>query len=388
MGLGSYHQSVQLFDHALKLDPRAVMDMRAKGCQKQTMLPFKLVCSRDFYLPIENHFFPWEKYPLICNQLLETGIAGAGDFVEPKSAPDEDILLVHTRDYVTKLRTGTLSSTEEMQLEIPYSEELVEAFWLCAGGTTVAADWALRDGAAINIGGGFHHAFPDHGEGFCVINDVAIAIRRMQGDGRIKTALIVDCDVHQGNGNAFIFGTVRMPANALPTSHLPYIRESPAHDVFTISIHQENNYPAWKPFSSVDVNLPDGIGDDRYLASLDDVLRSGFQRFHPDLMCYIAGADPYSEDQLGGLALTIEGLKRRDELVFNTAKAHGIPVMVTLGGGYAFNVLDTVTIHCNTVVAAKHVFSSVGCSSPLDMRVNAQQPYRLMPPEPLASGTN
>ena len=323
------------------------------------MLPFKIVCGHDFYLPIGSHVFPWQKYRLIYSRLLETRMADPDDFIEPRSAADEDVLLVHSLEYVTKLHTGTLSAREELQLEIPCSQELVEAFWLCAGGTTLATDCALRDGVGINIGGGFHHAFSDHGEGFCVINDVAIAIRRMQKDGKIRTALIVDCDVHQGNGNAAIFGTVRMPTEALPTSHLPYIRESPARDVFTISIHQENNYPARKPFSSVDVNLPDGLGDDQYLALLDSALCSGLQRFQPDLMCYIAGADPYREDRLGGLALTIEGLKRRDEMVFKVAKARGIPIMVTLGGGYAFDVLDTVTIHCNTVVAAKEVFSSV-----------------------------
>ncbi len=323
------------------------------------MLPFKLVCSRDFHLSLGKHVLPWQKYGLICKQLLETGIADSEDFVEPKSAPDKDVLLVHTLDYITKLRAGTLSGPELLQLEIPYSQELIAAFRLWTGGTTLAADRALRDGVGINIGGGFHHAFPDHGEGFCVINDVAIAIRRMQRDGRIKTALILDCDVHQGNGNAAIFGTVRTPADVLPTSHLPYIRESPARDVFTISLHQESIYPAAKPFSSIDVSLPDGIGDEQYIASLDHVLHSGLERFQPDLICYIAGADPYREDQLGGLALTIEGLKRRDELVFKVAKAHGIPIMVTLGGGYAFNVLDTVAIHCNTVVAAEEVFRTV-----------------------------
>ena len=247
-----------------------------------------------------------------------------------------------------------------MQMEIPYSPELVRAFWLAAGGSILAAENALRDGVAFNIGGGFHHAFPDHGEGFCMIHDVAVAIRRMQRDNKIRTAMTVDCDVHHGNGTAAIFAGTRVPTDPLPSrapSMLgePKVRNAHAGDVFTISLHQQNNYPAAKPLSSIDVDLPDGIGDDDYLAWLDNALSSGLRQFQPDLLCYIAGADPYRQDQLGGLALTLEGLKRRDELVFKVARARNIPVMVTYAGGYARNVEDTVTIHCNTVVAAKEV---------------------------------
>ena len=328
------------------------------------MLPFKLVYSDDYFLPIGAHVFPAEKYQRIQKRLLETTVAEAGDFVAPKPASDQDILLVHTPQYVQKLKTGTLSAREELEMEIPYSPELVRAFWLAAGGSMLAADYALNDGVAINIGGGFHHAFPDHGEGFCMIHDVAVAIRRMQRDDKIRTAMTVDCDVHQGNGTAAIFAGVRVPSAPLPsvsgstlTTSLPAkIRSAHAGDVFTISLHQENNYPAWKPPSSIDVDLPDEIGDDDYLAWLDNALSSGLRQFEPELICYIAGADPYREDQLGGLNLTIEGLKKRDELVFRVAKARGIPVMVTYAGGYARKVDDTVTIHCNTVVAAKEVF--------------------------------
>src|SRR5450631_1278130 len=330
------------------------------------MLPFKLVYSDDYFLPIGSHVFPAEKYKCIHDRLLASGIAVPADFVAPRPATDHDVLLVHTPQYVEKLQTGTLSTREELELEVPYSPELVRAFWLGAGGSILAADHALNDGLAISIGGGFHHAFPDHGEGFCVIHDVAIAIRRMQRDGKIHKAMTVDCDVHQGNGTAAIFAGARTASEPLPSTSEATLNSAaarkmrPAHavDVFTISLHQHNNYPAVKPPSSIDVDLPDGTGDDDYLAWLDNALSSGLRQFEPDLICYVAGADPYREDQLGGLALTLEGLKRRNELVFRVAKARGIPVMVTYAGGYARRVEDTVTIHCNTVLAARHVFAS------------------------------
>jgi acetoin utilization deacetylase AcuC-like enzyme len=329
------------------------------------MLPFKLIYSDDYYLPIGAHVFPAEKYRRIHDRLLETKVADTDDFINPEPASDQDVLLVHTPAYVQKLKTGTLSACEEVELEVPYSPELVRAFWLAAGGSILAADFALKNGIAINIGGGFHHAFPDHGEGFCMIHDVAVAIRRMQRDEKIARAMTVDCDVHQGNGTAAIFASTRVPVVSLPSTsastlspaELAKVQNARAGDVFTISLHQENNYPMWKPPSSIDVNLPDGIGDDDYLAWLDNTLSSGLRQFDPELICYIAGADPYREDQLGGLALTIEGLKRRDELVFRVARARNIPVMVTYAGGYARRVEDTVSIHCNTVVAAREVFA-------------------------------
>jgi acetoin utilization deacetylase AcuC-like enzyme len=328
------------------------------------MLPFKLIYSDEYYLPIGQHVFPAEKYRLTYNRLIESGIAQPEDVNVPQPASDQDILLVHTPQYVNKLKTGTLSAREEMQLEVPYSPELVHAFWLAAGGSILAADHALRDGVAINIGGGFHHAFPNHGEGFCMIHDVAVAIRRIQRDGKIRTAMTVDCDVHHGNGTAAIFAETRTASEPLPSSAPATLgrpavtRGAHSGDVYTISLHQENNYPAWKPPSSIDVDLPDGITDADYLAWLDNALSSGLRQFTPDLICYIAGADPYREDQLGGLGLTIDGLKKRDELVFRVAKSKRIPVMVTYAGGYAQHVEDTVTIHCNTVVAAKEVFAA------------------------------
>jgi len=324
------------------------------------MLPFKLIYSDDYFLPIGSHVFPAEKYKLTHDYLLARKVADASDFVAPRPATDDDILLVHTPQYVQKLKTGTLSAREELEMEVPYSPELVRAFWLAAGGSMLAADYALNDGVAISIGGGFHHAFPDHGEGFCMINDIAVAIRRMQADEKIRTAMTIDCDVHQGNGTAVIFAPASVPGNRLGS--IPNLAEmarsrKPPCDVFTISLHQENNYPAFKPPSSLDLNLPDGMGDGDYLACLGTAISLGLEKFpRPELICYVAGADPYRDDQLGGLSLTIEGLKERDSLVFRLAKAEGIPVMVTFAGGYAHRLEDTITIHSNTVAAAKEVY--------------------------------
>src|ERR1700758_5439471 len=330
------------------------------------MLRFKLIYSDSYYLPIGNHVFPAEKYRRVRDRLISTGVADASDFLEPAPATDQDILLVHKPEYVQKLKTGTLSPRKEMEMEIPYSKELADAFWLAAGGSILAARQCLTDGVSISIGGGFHHAFPDHGEGFCMIHDVAVAIRRLQRDDKIHTAMTVDCDVHQGNGTAAIFAGTRTASALLPSASVSTVQPPPdaprgkmrgahAGDVFTISLHQHNNYPMWKPPSSIDVDLPDGCGDDDYLAWLDNALSSGLRHLDPDLICYVAGADPYKEDQLGGLNLSIEGLKKRDELVFRVARARDIPVMVTFAGGYAQDVEDTVTIHCNTVLAGKEV---------------------------------
>jgi len=333
------------------------------------MFPFKLIYSDDYRLPIGQHVFPAEKYRLIKERLVADHIATPDDFLTPQPASDDDVRLVHTPEYVHKLKTGTLSAHEELQLEVPYSPELVRAFWLAAGGSILAAEQALRNQCAVSIGGGFHHAFPDHGEGFCMIHDVAIAIRRLQKDRKIARAMTVDCDVHQGNGTAAIFGGAQTTARQLPSFSAAQLGRTPmtmaegsipagetAQSVFTISLHQENNYPQWKPPSSIDVNLPDGTGDSDYLSWLDNALSSGLRHFTPDLICYIAGADPYREDQLGGLALTIPGLNKRDEHVFCAARSRNIPVMVTFAGGCARRTEDTVTIHCNTVIAAKELF--------------------------------
>ncbi len=297
------------------------------------MLPFKLIYHEGYDLNLGAHVFPSQKYRLIRDKLLEDGIATQDDFLVPQPAADPDVLRVHSREYVYKLKTGTLSRTEIMRMEVPYSRKLVEACWLAAGGSILASQRALEDGWAANIGGGFHHACPDHGEGFCVIHDVAVAIRRLQFDGAIERAIVVDTDVHQGNGTAVIFGGDT--------------------NVYTLSLHQEHNYPVPKPPSTVDVDLPDGTDDEQYLAILEKHLHQAFHDFAPQLLVYLAGADPYREDQLGGLALTIEGLGRRDALVFDYARRNGVPVAITLAGGYARRVADTVAIHVGTIVAAR-----------------------------------
>ncbi len=330
------------------------------------MLPFKLVYSEKYLLPIGQHIFRADKYRLVRERLLADGRVEESDFIEPQSASEDDVLLVHSPHYVNKLMEGSLTAREELQMEIPYSPEAVDAFMMHTGGSILAAERALADGVCVNVGGGFHHAFPDHGEGFCMMHDFAIAIRRLQKRGTIRRAMTIDCDVHQGNGTAFIFGQASLRPRPLPSWSAPIIGELPgepaegnAKDVFTISLHQENNYPVWKPPSSIDVNLPDGCGDTEYLAWLDNALGSGLRQFDPELICYVAGADPYREDQLGGLNLTIEGLKKRDELVFRAAQSRGIPVMVTYAGGYANRVENTVTIHCNTILAAAAVYGTV-----------------------------
>ena len=328
------------------------------------MLPFKLVYSEKYFLPIGEHVFRADKYRLIRERLFTQGYVDESDFLAPQPASESDVMLVHSPHYVNKLLEGSLTAREELQMEIPFSPTVVDTFMLHTGGSILAAERALTDDVCVNIGGGFHHAFPDHGEGFCMIHDFAIAIRSLQKRKLIQRAMTVDCDVHQGNGTAAIFGHIghnaatlpSWPAAKLPHSHSATIRQGPRKDVFTISLHQENNYPMVKPPSSIDVNLPDGCPDAEYLAWLDNALSSGLRQFEPELICYVAGADPFREDQLGGLDLTLEGLKQRDELVFRAARARDIPVMVTLAGGYAIRVEDTVTIHTNTVIAAAEVF--------------------------------
>jgi acetoin utilization deacetylase AcuC-like enzyme len=296
------------------------------------MLPFQLVYHPGYDLNLGDHIFPARKYRLIHDRLLREGFAEPADFVEPELACDEDVLRVHDAGWVHRLKTGTLSAAEIIKLEIPYSRAMVEGFWLATGGTILAARNALRQRVGFNIGGGFHHAFPSHGEGFCAIHDVAIAIRALQHERVIEKALVVDCDVHHGNGTAAIFARDR--------------------SVLTFSIHQFNNYPSVKPPSVIDINLADRVEDGEYLDRLAGALQVAMS-FAPDLVLYLAGADPYCEDQLGGLALSIEGLKRRDRLVFETALAQSVPVAVVLAGGYARDTDDTVTIHCNTAKAAR-----------------------------------
>ena len=292
--------------------------------------------SDKYSLPLGEHVFPAAKYRLTKQRLLEQAICAEADFVEPGRALDEEIALVHTLEYIDKLKHGRFSDAELTRMEVPYSAALVEAFRVAAGGTIAACRQALRGSCAVTLCGGFHHAFPDHGEGFCLINDVAVAIRTLQRSDVIRRALTVDCDVHHGNGTAEVF------------------RQDPS--VFTLSIHQRDNYPYIKPPSDIDIHLEDRTCDETYLLRLGQGLASALGAFRPDLIVYLAGADPYEQDQLGGLALTMEGLRRRDRLVFETARNAGIPVAVTLAGGYARKVDDTIAIHVNTVRTAREIF--------------------------------
>lgn len=277
----------------------------------------KIIYSPKYNLNIGGHVFPTVKYDGVYKRLIPEH---KKIIIEPRPAADSEVVLVHTKEYIHKLKTGTLTQDEIYRLELPYSKELVEASWLCAGGTIMACRIALEEGCAVHLGGGFHHAFPDHGEGFCVLNDITIGIRAAG-----KKTLVIDCDLHHGNGTAYIFRNDK--------------------SVFTFSIHQENNYPIPKPPSSLDIGLADGAGDSEYMMHLGTQIPQIMERFKPELIVYVAGADPYEFDQLGGLKLTIEGLRERDRFIFGL----GIPTAVVLAGGYALNIEDTIQIHYNTV---------------------------------------
>ncbi len=291
----------------------------------------KVIYSDKYYADIGQHVFPMMKYKLIRDSLLEEKILRKEDFLEPEPASLSDVLLVHTQEYAKKLTTGNLSSEEEMMLELPYSPELVESSFLMAGGTISAARAAIEEGIGVNLGGGFHHAFPDHGEGFCVLNDVAITVRELQQKKLIRRALIIDCDLHHGNGTAFIFRDEKK--------------------VFTFSMHQQNNYPLHKPPSDLDVGLKDLTGTDEYLRylkkHLPEIIDTG-----PDIVLYLAGTDIYEHDQLGGLAVTMAGIVERDKLVIDTVSRKNLPLVIVMAGGYAVRVEDTIRIHSNTVKIA------------------------------------
>src|ERR1700675_1089168 len=299
------------------------------------MLPFKLIYHERYDLNLGAHVFPSEKFRLIHDKLLNDHVADLGDFLRPEPASDADIRRVHTEDWIQKLKTGTLTASDQMKLEVPYSPELVRAFWLAAGGTITAAESALQDGFGCNLGGGFPPASPGHGEGFCAIHDVAVAIRTLQARNKITRAMVVDTDVHHGNGTAAICAK--------------------DDSVFTLSIHQVNNYPAHKPHPSLDLNLEDGVADEEYLATLLPAVKKSIESFRPDMLFYVGGADPYREDQLGGLDLSMEGLQKRDTGVFTLARNKNIPVVTPLAGGYARQLADTIQIHVNTILAAKQL---------------------------------
>jgi len=283
----------------------------------------------------KNHVFPMAKYRMIYETLLSQG-ARPIDFLHPSASPEEDLIMVHSSRYVRRVTEGRLSSSELAVLEIPFSEELVDFFLLMVGGTTAAAEIALEMGLSFHIGGGFHHAFAEHGEGFCIFNDVAVALEKMIRLERIKKAFIVDCDVHQGNGTAAIF-----------------------HDkdyAFTFSIHQMDIYPAKKSYSSLDVGLWSGDGDEQYLEQINKYFPMLYEKEDPGLIFYLAGADPYERDQLGGLDITREGLQERDRIIIEGARKLGIPLVILLAGGYAYDVEDTVMIHLNTINTARKAY--------------------------------
>jgi len=313
----------------------------------------RVVYSPRYAIDLGLHVFPTEKYRLVHARLLERGLIRPADVVEPAPATWDELALVHTPEYLARLRDGTMSDEDVAQLELPWSREMVDGFRVMVGGTIAAAcltcgpsrgSWFDKlttsenrssarpepvEGRAIacHLGGGLHHAFPNHGEGFCPFNDVAVAIRVLQSRG-IERAAVIDLDVHHGNGTAFIF-------------------ESDPR-VFTFSMHQQHNYPMWKPRSTLDIGLPDGTHDATYLRELEGALPR-VMAHRPECVFYLAGAAPYEDDQLGGLRLTKDGLRRRDRLVIETVRATGVPLVIVLAGGYARRVEDTVAIHAATI---------------------------------------
>ncbi len=300
------------------------------------MNDYKVFYSPYYYADIgENHVFPIRKFELVRDRLLGEKTLANDEIVEPEPAAVEDISLVHTEDYVARLRGGDLTRQEIRKLGLPWSESLVRRSFLATAGTINAAKSALETGVSSNLAGGTHHAFPDRGEGFCVLNDVAIAIRVLQKERLAERFLIVDCDVHQGNGTAFIFQA--------------------DETVFTFSMHGEKNYPLFKENSTLDLELPDKTGDKEFLETLSEALPRIFMH-DPDIVFYLGGADPYENDKLGRLNLTINGLRARDEMVLNFAKSKNVPIVTTLSGGYAADINDTVEIHCNTIRAVKKIF--------------------------------
>jgi acetoin utilization deacetylase AcuC-like enzyme len=293
--------------------------------------------SPGYFVDIgDAHVFPMKKFPLVHDRLTSEGALDPRRIVAPEPARPEDILLVHTRDYWTRLAAGRLTPRELRRLGLPWSEALVRRSQLATQGTINAARYALSEGVAGNLAGGTHHAFPDRGEGFCVLNDIAVAIRVLQRDGDIGRAALIDCDVHQGNANAAIF--------------------EGESDVFTFSMHGKSNYPLNKLKSALDVELPDRMTDEPYLELLRTHVPRILHEFRPDIVFYLAGVDPYYKDRFGRLALTLDGLRARDAFVLTACRDARTPVVVTLAGGYAIPTDDTVEAHCNTYRAARAVF--------------------------------
>lgn len=290
--------------------------------------------SDRYPLPLpEGHRFPAAKYGRLRQRLEAHAAAGAPlEFVEPHAATDEELLRVHDRAYVGRVLAGTLSAAEVRRIGFPWSPALVERSLRSTGAAVDAAAAAVADGVAASLAGGTHHAGPDWGEGFCLFNDTAVAARELQARGMATRVLILDCDVHQGNGTAAIFATD-------PT-------------VFTMSIHGAKNFPLRKVAGSLDVPLDDGVGDDAYLAALAPAVAAAFDGGRPDLVLYIAGADPYAGDRLGRLTLSKQGLLERDRLVLAAARAAGVPLAIVCGGGYCDDIDSIVDIHAATMLLA------------------------------------
>ena len=291
-----------------------------------------------------NHRFPIQKYRRIRERLLTEGTLRADELLEPTLADPRDICRVHAKDYWEQLRRGTLPAAAIRRLGLPWSESLVRRSRASVQGTLSAARIAMREAVAANLAGGTHHAFPDRGEGYCVLNDIAIAIRTLQHDGWVQRMAVVDCDVHQGNGTAAIFAN--------------------EPDVFTFSIHGDHNYPFRKVPGTLDIALPDGTGDDDYLRVLQPAVSRLLAEFRPGLVFYLAGADAHEGDRLGRLRLTHRGLRRRDELVLRACRDAAVPVAITLGGGYGRDLDDTVEAHCNTIRAARALFRTAPTRGP------------------------
>ena len=297
---------------------------------------YQIFYSPYYYAEIgENHVFPIRKFELVRDKLLAEGVLSESEIFEPQPANVEDLLLVHTEDYISRFTNGTLTTKEIRRLGLPWSESLVRRSFSAISGTINAAQSALENNISSNLAGGTHHSFPDRGEGFCVLNDVAVAIRVLQRERLAARFLIIDCDVHQGNGTAFIF------------------QDEP--EIFTFSIHGAKNYPLFKENSTLDIELADKTGDAEYLETLEQALPRIFMH-DPDIVFYLGGADPFEKDKLGRLGLTIEGLRKRDEIVLEYAKMRNVPIVTTMSGGYATDINDTVEIHCGTIRAVKKVF--------------------------------
>jgi acetoin utilization deacetylase AcuC-like enzyme len=297
--------------------------------------------SAKYAIPLpEGHRFPIAKYTMLRDRVVAEGLVAPEHMHEPARVSAELLRLVHTGDYIARLTEGALTEAEQRRIGFPWSPALVERSYRAVGGTCEAAHAALSSRVAINLAGGTHHAFPDHGEGFCVFNDVAVAIRMLQRAGRIARAAIVDLDVHQGNGTHAIFA-----GDA---------------SVFTFSMHGGRNYPFAKVPGTLDVELADGTGDDEYLDRLAEALPGVIARAEPDLVIYLAGADPHEGDRLGRLRLTFDGLARRDAMVLHACREVGIPVAVTIAGGYGVDIATTVEAHVGTARVCARELSAIG----------------------------